>query len=257
MEDKDDVSGHIRNSLNKIEGRFHLLEQSVPIESQLEYFRYSEQMRKTRTEMTDDEYDTYNRSLSGNALSTEHKKYILSALATSNDVRAYRLLEEYVQNPDPDVADWSYMALMESRLSLESELLEERQIYISTGLGGKGEKLRFCVLLTASGEEPFQQYQRQTIEREFDYTLHTEDCEIERIAIHDLYVKLLILVPVRKDIKAILEKVVTECNQYGNFISGLVTITNMKEISAAEIEEIIRKNHGNKNHGNKNTEAGR
>ncbi|MDR1344026.1 MAG: hypothetical protein LBJ39_01610 [Tannerellaceae bacterium] len=246
MEDKDDISGHIRNSLDKLEGRFHVLEQRVPIESQLEYFKYSERMRKSNRTMTEDEYDTYSRSLSGNALSTEHKKYILSALAVSNDVRAYRLLEEYVQNPDPDVANWSYLALMESRLSIESDLLEERQIYISTGLGGKGEKLRFCVLLIASEKEPFQQYQRQTIEREFEYSLHTENCEIERLSVHDMHVELLLLVPVRKDVKVIIGKVVTECNQYGNFISDLVTITNMKELSAAEIEDIIRKNHGHK-----------
>ncbi|MDR1258998.1 MAG: hypothetical protein LBK65_06960 [Tannerellaceae bacterium] len=252
MKDKDDVFERFRDSFNKLEGRFHVLEQRVPIEAQLEYFKYSEQMRKNNVKMTDDEYHIYHKSLYTDTLSAEHKKYILSALAISNDVRAYRLLEEYVQRPDPDVTNWAYMALMESRISLESELLQEKQIYISTGLGGKGEKLRFYVLIIASGEEPFQEYQRQTIEREFDYYFPTEECEIERLTIHELYVELSLLVPVRKDIRSILEKVVTECNQYGNFISDSVTITNMKELSATEIEEIIRRNHGNKN-----TQAGR
>jgi hypothetical protein len=244
MKNKDDVFERFRDSFNKLDGHFHVLEQRVPIEFQMEYFKCSEQMRKNNTKMTDDEYYVYEENLSNNTLSLEHKKYILSALAISNDVRAYRLLEEYVQHPDPEVKDWAYMALMESRISLESELLEEKQIYISTGLGGRGEKLRFYILLLASGDEPFQAYQRQTLEREFAYYLPTEACEIERLTIYDLYVELLLLIPVKKDIKAILDRVVTECNQYGNFVSDMITITNTKELSANEIAEIIRTTHG-------------
>jgi hypothetical protein len=246
MKKKGDVFERFRDSFSHLEGRFHVLEQRIPIELQLEYFKYSEQMRKNNTKMTNEEYDVYLQSLSNSALSPEHKKYILSALAVSNDVKAYRLLEEYVQHPDPDVANWAYMALMEIRLSLESELLEEKQIYISTGLGGKGEKLRFYVLITASGDEPFQEYQRQTIEREFAYFLPIENCEIERFTIRDLYVELLLLIPVRNDIKTILDRVITECNQYGNFISDAITITNVKELSEDEVAEIIDARHGNK-----------
>ncbi|MDR1558029.1 MAG: hypothetical protein LBS88_13520 [Tannerellaceae bacterium] len=246
MKKKDDVFERFRDSFSKLDGHFHVLEQRIPIELQLEYFKYSEQMRRNNTKMTNEEYDVYLQSLSNNTLSPEHKKYILSALAISNDVRAYRLLEEYVQNPDPDVRNWANMALMESRISIESELLEEKQIYISTGLGGKGEKLRFYVLIIASGKEPFQEYQRQTLEREFVYYLPTEACEIERLTIYDRYVELLLLIPVRKDIKAILDRVITECNQYGNFISDSITVTNVKELSADEVAEIINTRHGSK-----------
>jgi hypothetical protein len=210
----------------------------------MEYFKYSEQMRRNKVKITDDEYEMCMQSLTNEMLSTARKKYILSALAISNDVKAYRLLEEYVQHPEPDITNWAYMALMESRISLESELLEEKQIYISTGLGGKGEKLRFFVLMLASKKESFQEYQRQTIEREFEYYLPKEDCEIERLTIHDLYVELLVLIPMRRDIKAILDRVLTECNEYGNFISDIITVTNVKELSADEITEIISKRYG-------------
>ncbi|MDR1937062.1 MAG: hypothetical protein LBQ73_01005 [Tannerellaceae bacterium] len=247
MKEKDDVFERFRDSFSRLDGHFHVLEQRIPVEVQLEYFKYSEQMRKNHVKMTDDEYHVYLQSLSNDTLSSEHKKYILSALAISNDVRAYRLLEDYVRHPDPDVTNWAYMALMESRITLESELLEEKQIYISTGLGGKGDKLRFYVLMTASRGEPFQEYQRRTIENEFAYYLPIEDCEIERLTIYDLYVELVFLIPVRKDIKATLDKVITECNQYGNFISDVLTVTNVKELSADEVDEIIKSRYGGKN----------
>ena len=53
------------------------------------------------------------------------------------------------------------------------------------------------------------------------------------------------LIPVRADIKQALDKVINECNQYGNFLSQVFTITNVKELSAEEVEEIIKKNGGN------------
>lgn len=246
MSDKDrgDVFERFRNSFNKLDGHFHVLEQRVPVELQMEYFKNSEQMRRDNTEMTDDEFISYKQSLFDEEATIEQKKHILSALAISNEVKAYRVLEEYVQHPDSEVTNWAYMALMESRISLESELSDEKQIYISTGLGGKGEKLRFYVLLLATENKPFEEYQRQVIEREFAYYLPKEDCEIERLTVEDIYVELMFLIPVRLDIKTILDKVVNECNQYGNFLSGLFTVTNVKELSTEDITEIINKRYG-------------
>jgi hypothetical protein len=239
-----DVFERFRESFNKIDGHFHVLEQRVPVELQMEYFKYSERMRRDNIVMTEEDFNIYKQNLSDSNATAEVKKYALLALAVSHEVRAYRVLEEYVQHPEPDVTNWAYMALMESRISLESELSEKKQIYISTGLGGKGEKLRFYALFLASEHKPFEGYQRQVIEREFAYFLTKEDCEIERLTICDLYVELLFLIPVRADIKTTLDNVITECNQYGNFLSGILTVTNVKELSAEEIAETLEKRYG-------------
>ena len=50
------------------------------------------------------------------------------------------------------------------------------------------------------------------------------------------------LIPVRADIKLTLDKVINECNQYGDFLSNVFTITNVKELTAEEVSEIINKN---------------
>ncbi|MCD7938197.1 MAG: hypothetical protein LUG98_15175 [Tannerellaceae bacterium] len=245
MKEKSDIFERFRNSFSNMQGHFHILEQRVPVELQMEYFKYSEQLRKEKEEITDRDYTIYIENLSDRETTTERKKYVLSSLAASHDVRAYRVLEQYVQDPDPDVTDWAYMALMESRISLESELSEEKQIYISTGLGGRGEKLRFYVLMLASEDKPFEEYQRQIIEREFAYYLPKDDCEIEEVRIHDQYVELIFLVPVRINLKAILDNVIAECNQYGNFLSNTFTVTNVKELAQDEIDEILGKKYGN------------
>lgn len=208
MKEEGDVFKKFRDSFSKMDGHFHILEQRVPVELQMEYFKYSEQVRKERAkpDLNDMDYTAFRESLSNPESTTDYKKYILSMLATSREVKAYRMLEDYVQHPDEDVSNWAYMALMESRISLESELSDEKQIYISTGLGGKGEKLRFYVLMLSRDRKPFLEYQRKVIEREFAYFLPKADCEIERLTIGEQYVELVFLIPVRADIKLTLDK---------------------------------------------------
>ena len=248
MKEEGDVFKRFRDSFSKMDGHFHILEQRVPVELQMEYFKYSEQVRKERAkpDLNDMDYTAFRESLSNPESTTDYKKYILSMLATSREVIAYRMLEDYVQHPDEDVSNWAYMALMESRISLESELSDEKQIYISTGLGGKGEKLRFYVLMLSRDRKPFLEYQRKVIEREFAYFLPKADCEIERLTIGEQYVELVFLIPVRADIKLTLDKVINECNQYGDFLSDIFTITNVKELTQQEVTDIINKNGNSK-----------
>lgn len=243
MNKEEDVFKQFRNSFSKLEGHFHILEQRIPVELQMEYFKYSEKARKNDflTSLTDEETKVIYGLIRQEETSVEDKKHLLTTLATSKSVKAYRLLEEYVQQPDTDVAEWAYMALMESRISLESEFTDEKQIYISTGLGGKNEKLRFFVLFTSKNRLPFEEYQRQVIEREFAYILPHVNCEIERLTVETNYVEMVFLLPIRADIKGILDKLINECNQYGDFLSPVFTITNVRELSKEEITDIIEK----------------
>ena len=192
MKEDNDIFKKFRDSFSKIDGHFHILEQRVPVERQMEYFKYSEKIRKDqdKPDISKMDFSVFEDSLDDPESTTEHKKYVLSMLATSRQVKAYRILEEYAQAPDPDVADWAYMALMESRIALESELSDEKQIYISTGLGGRGEKLRFYVLILANELKPFLEYQKKVIEREFPYSLENADCEIERLTIGEKHMEL-------------------------------------------------------------------
>jgi len=222
-------------------GRFHILENRVPVAQQLEYFDYSRKLRKRKNSIKESDYTIFREKLENVGLSNEEKKKILTKLALSAEVHAYRLLEHYMQQPDEELVNWASMALMESRIAIESELSGERQIYISSGLGGKMEKMRFYVLIPSSTGAPFEDYQRDVIEKEFGYLLPQSDCEIERLTIKDSYLELLFLIPVTTDLRRILEIVVLECNIYGNFLSEIFTVTNVKEFSQEEVNQILKK----------------
>lgn len=229
--------------LSETKGDFHVLEQRVPVEKQLQYFKFSDQLRKEAVPWTENDFEQFESDLYNPESTGEYKRRILSIFAVSKDVKSYRRLERYVQSPDPELTDWAYMALMESRIMLESELSEEKQIYISTGLGGKGRKLRFYLLLQTNGNKPFLDYQRNVIEREFAFAMRNADCDIERLTVHETYADLLALMPIRTDIKQLIEHIIEECNQYGDFLSKSFTVTNVKELNDEEIARII---HGEK-----------
>lgn len=239
MEEKGDVFDRFHESFIKLDGNFHVLEHSVPVEQQLEYFRFSNRVRREFKEMNDTDYERYIVELQSSEPSKEEKKRILSILASSKQVRAYRIIENYARQPDYELTNWAYMALMESRIMMESEFSGERQIYISTGLGGKGGKLRFYALILSKNNASFLDYQRNLINQEVPYQFSKQDCEIERLTIEDKYIEIVFLVSVKADIKRIVQNTVKECNSCGEFLSESFMITNIKELSRDEINRMI------------------
>lgn len=246
MKEQDDVFKKFHESFRSMRGHFHILEQKVPVDSQMAYFKYSERLKRENPLVGEDELSLIAETLVDTDAPLTKVKFALTMLATSRKVKAFRILEAYVQHSPPEMKDWALLALMECRMGVESDLSDEKQIFISTGLGGKNEKLRFFVLFKSVNKKPFLDYQRQVIERELTYFLPGKDCEIERLEINERYVVMIFLIPVRSDLKKILDCVIQECNQYGNFLSENFTVTNVKELSAKEISTIIDKDGDSK-----------
>ena len=239
------IFDHFQRLLQETNGELRILEHQVPVEMQMEYFKYANRLRKVALPMEENEFEYYATDLYSSDSSLERKKQLLSTLAISKQPKAYRILEKYVQTTDTELKDWAAMALMESRIALESELSGERQIFISSGLGGKGNKLRFYILLLSASGNPFLDYQQQVIEREFNYMLLQQDSEIEHLTVKDNYAELIVLTPIQLDIVHMIENIVTECNQYGDFISNTIALTNVKRLSEDEIAQIIQRHEGN------------
>jgi len=229
------------DSLQNTGGRFNILELRVPLEHQVEYLLYSFLSRnRRRKQLNERDYKRFEEKLESADISRVEKKKIIFKLAMSSEIRAFRLLEKYMQHPDEELVHWTTMALMECRIAIETELSDERQVYISTGLGGKGEKLRFYVLFMSSFEKPFADFQREVMEKEFGYILPEYDCEIERLTFKDTYVELVFLNPVTNNFHKMLDLVVEECNLYGNFLSKNFTVTNVKELNQDEVNQVLK-----------------
>jgi hypothetical protein len=231
MRRDSDVFKGLQQSLGGLKGQLHFLETSVPVEKQMEYFRYSENVRNdSRLTSIEEQINVLHSPES----SPKELKYALTYLAVSGDIKAYRLLESYNKEHP---GEWTAMALTQAKITLESELSDEKQIFISTGLGGKGDRLRFSAFFKSNRLRTFSDYQRGLIEKEIPYSIAQEDGEVEEIVIAENYFTVLFLVHITVNVKVMFENAVNECNQYGNFINGDFIITNVKIFS----EEDIRK----------------
>lgn len=245
MQDRYSDLKSYQDSFRNIDGDIHIMERSIPVELQVEYFRFAGNYKKRLPPgfaATDEQCEEWYAQMTGqpDAVPSALARDLLVKLAASRNPKAFNLLKQYVQqDPKPAELDWAYLALMESEVSLSAELSEKQQVYIATGLGGKGDKLRFYMLIPSKDLQAFKEYEKQVIEREFNYYFPKADCEVENLLVNTNYVELFILIPFRSDIRQLMARVIEECNEYGDFLASVYTITNVKILTIKEIEKVL------------------
>lgn len=242
MAKKANTPLQLNDFLQSLPEHFQVLETPVDVKTQLAYYQRSRAINKPAPHPTKEALAEMERQLAESS-HPEEKKQIMVRLAALDMPEAYRILERYAAHPDEALRDWSIMALHESKMVLESALLDENQVYISTGLGGRNDMLRyFAVILHKHGAlEPFQ---AKVLEGEIlDAVSHAEG-ETEHIAHSEAFSTVQLLVPVRNDLTHILMHAIQESNAYGSFLETDLLITNMKILDEKEILQLIARKRG-------------
>ena len=238
--ENENVYRRMQEFFGGLNNNFSLMEDPVDVSVQMNYFETS-----GRTRGTFSEADVLVRKdeLFNPEVSIEHKKILMVQMAGIPSPEIYRVLENYAKNPDVGLKDWSKLAQQENKLLLESHLLDNQQVFIATGLGGKGHKLRYFVVLinkTGNGLMPFQQ---KVLQEEMEYALQKYDSELEKLNFMHHYTTMRVIVPICSDLSKLFREGIDECNQFGDFLSSEFIITNMKELSEEEINEALSTNH--------------
>jgi hypothetical protein len=236
--DGDNIYDKIQEIFGEVPGTFSILEEKIDIDLQMEYFEFSRTIKKDLDEVMvmerRDQIFDFNRD-------TGVRKSLFAMLASLEDVLAYRTIEKYLKEGHQELRNWAILALQESRMLLESKLLEENQVFISTGLGGKGSKLRYFVVLIGKEIINFSDLQKKILKTEFEDILVKCDAEIEKIDFLGPFATLVVMVPLKVALKDVFRSAITECNQYGDFIKSNFIITNVKELNVAEIKDFLQK----------------
>jgi hypothetical protein len=228
----------IQEIFGESHGTLSILEEKVDIDLQMEYFEYSKAVKKDLDEqkVLQQMKEIYNPEWSG-----EQKKYLFARLASLENVEVYRFIEKYLREEHEENRNWAILALQESRMLLESKLLEENQVFISTGLGGKGLKLRYFVVLIRKDNDEFPKLQQKVIRNEFEITLKKYNAEIENLDFLEHFATLLAIIPLRVPLKDMFREAIRECNQYGDFLRSNFIVTNVRELGLQEIKDFLRK----------------
>jgi hypothetical protein len=219
----------------------NILEEQISVDLQMEYFQFSNKVREENAHKEPLEIPDGNL-LFDPGISIEDKKRILVLLAAEDEVEIFRLLENYSLNPDPELREWAVLALQESRMLIESSLLDENQVFISTGLGGKNNMLRYFIVLINKQGIPFNPLQQKIITSEFEYHFKQYNAELEEIAFPGYFTTLLSLIPIEAPIRDLFLNTIEECNQYGDFLRRNFIVTNVKQLTLDEINDFLDKN---------------
>ena len=238
MEEHENLYEKIQDMLGGMPGSLKIMEQQIDMDLQVAYYECS---KKQRHEVDEQWALDHARYLDEPGYSDLVKREILARLASIDRVKCYRIIEAFVQKATDSLRDWALLSLNESRMLLESELLEENQVFISTGLGGKEQKLRYFVVLIARTGMELGKTQQKVITNEFDYILRKYDAEVEEISFSENMATILLLMPMHHSLKMVFREAIDECNHYGRFLNDDFIVTNVKTLSFAEIKEFLER----------------
>lgn len=230
---------NIQKVLDELPDNFSVLEEQIDIEVQMEYF---DAAKKIRARDLGDESFENRKELFNPEISDERKKEILLSIAIIDDVKAFRAIEKFIKQAEGEIKKWAVLAFQESRMLIQSSLLDEQQVFISTGLGGKGQKLRYYVVFINKNRQTIlNSTQQKLLKNEVIYELKKNDGEFESMDFSEGFSTVMAMVPLQADLKNLFRNIIDECNQYGDFLNEDMIITNVKVLSKSEIIEMLKK----------------
>ncbi len=235
--EEDKFYYNLKKAFEDLPKNFSILEEKIDIEVQMRYFEFTKKIRGE-----DNAKDCFRQRelLFEDDVDEKRKKEILASIAVYDDVKAYRTLEKYVEEAEGELKQWGILALQENRMLMHSSLLDEQQVFISTGLGGKGQKLRyFVVFLSNKHDEMLTNTQQKLLKDELIFELKKHEGEFETMDFMEGFTSTLVMLPLSADIKSAFQNVIDECNQYGGFLQEDLVITNVKILSRGEIIQLI------------------
>lgn len=234
--DVSNAYNNIQELLKKHPENIAVLEHEIDIALQIQYFKESKAIKK---ELDSQEVLGSKDLLFGDEMTLEHKRALLSNLASVNDVEAYRTIEKYLNQPDESLKEWAILAYQESKMLMESSLLDQAPLFISTGLGGKGKKLRYFIVVITRDKRPLSELHQKVIRSEFEFGFSGQGAELEDIDYYGYMATITGVVPLSVGLKDLLLGIVKQCNELGDFLSPSFMVTNVKKMSFEEIEKAI------------------
>lgn len=216
---------------------FEIVEEGIDFQTQKDYVEYSHSFG--RGELTEEETIKMGHMLNNNRLPVEGKKKVLTLLAHLGTITAYRQLEKYYNNPDKELKHWAAMALQECKMFVENVLTEEMTVFISSGLGGHKNRMRYYFLVLPLEGKLFTERQKEVINDEFTIVAKNLRSLVESFDFSDTYVGMIALLPTDIAVATFVESGIKNCNELGEFVFEFYYAANTEIPNEAEIDEII------------------
>ena len=218
----------------------NIIEEQIDLNLQMNYFKRSGMLKKHV--VTFDEVLEKVPLLYDPDVRLEEKRDILVFLALESNPEAFRIIEKYKNDAVGELKLWAAMAYRECKMLLESSLMDEDQILISTGMGGKGTNLRYFVCFLHKDDIPFNEVETRILQGEFISAINNNGCEVEVSEFNGCLFSSTVLIPLDVVVSNVIKEVVDGCVEMGNFLSEKLIVTNVRALTNDEIMAVA---HGN------------
>lgn len=217
-----------------------IMEVSIPIEIQHDFLARSSELREKQSDSVEIDIETIIEEFPQKT-DIEIRKTDIVKLAFSGSVKAFRFLEKECEN-DCELIDYFRFGHQLCKIILENSLGETSTSFVSSGLGGKGEKMRyFATIFPNDSTATFNAFQKKIVSSEFTTQIEKFDGEIEKIELNDDYISIVILLSIHEPLDDIIRSTIENCNEFGDYIFKGFMATNISIPSEEEIITSIEK----------------
>lgn len=234
MSHKNDEKGKI---LHHHTDELKLLEEGIDFQTQIDYVEYSHSF--DRGELTEEQTIHLGNMLNSVQLPVEGKKKAMTLLAHLGSSTAYRQLEKYYHHPDKELKQWAALALQECKMFVENELTDEMTVFVSSGLGGHQNRMRYYFMVLPLEGKSFTERQKEVIKDEFTIVSNNLRSLVESFDFSDTYVGMTALLPMDIAVATFVESGIRNCNELGEFVFEFYYAANTEIPDEAEIDRII------------------
>ena len=228
----------IRDILESFPEKFNIMERGIKLNVQKEYIELHEKLDFEEIKGSG-MIGSLEKIIKKSENILEKKKALIS-LGHVGTIESYKSLEKIYKHTDDELRDWVLMAIQENIMSLENYVNEETIGMISTGLGGKGDKLRYYFAVVSKSCEPFTKSQQDIIKNEYESICKENRTEIEKINFNLDYAELIILMPMDVALDTIVAGGIKRSNEFGDFIAEDYYAANTEIPTTEELQKIIK-----------------
>lgn len=163
----------------------------------------------------------------------------LARLASTASIEALRLVEAVLPRLEGTTRGWALMAELDLKMSIVSDLVDTRQVMLSSGLGGQGKLVRlhgFVLYQTTAQLEP---YQKNILTQELTYIITKAGGQVESVELSERFILFSILVPLGRDMEELVKTYISSCNELGSLLSYKSYLTNVSPLTRSRVEELL------------------
>lgn len=238
MTSKSDIYIKLKEIVGEGDTNYSILQERIDVDTQLNFFEVSSHLKEKMTYSKD--LLKEGEKLFKKKVSIKDKKELLIKLSLLGEIEAYYIIKDFRESASGELLDWAVLASYQSRIRLTGKYMDEQQVFISTGLGGKGNMLRYFVVFKHNNHVRFSELESKVVKSEIEFVLNRNRSICEKINYESQYIKIYALIPFVTSAKELFQKIIQNCNQLGKFISDNFVITNIKEISDKDLEQYFK-----------------